>query len=108
MGKPDALFQCADHGKYGGDNKGIVLLTLEVFCIHALRATLVRGPKREIMDDIRECFNTLGLIDQPVAEAARQLYQDWACGTVVCSEWDKLDSLLTFGSRIYVPDSKDL
>ena len=86
MGEPDALSRHADHGKYGVDNQGVVLLTADVFRIHALRATLVRRPEQEIMDDICECFNTPGLVDRPVAEAARQLRRDCTRSTVVRSE----------------------
>ena len=108
MGEPDALSRRADHGKHEKDNQGVVLLDPSFFRIQALRATLVRGPERNILSDIRKCFDTPGMIDRPVAEAARQLRRDRARGAVHRGEWDELDGLLTFGGRIYVPDNKDL
>ena len=108
MGEPDALSRRADHGKGEEDNKGVVLLPPDVFAIHAMQATVLRGPEQEILRDIRECFATPGMVDQPVAAAARQLRRDRARGQVRTTEWDELDGLLTFAGRIYVPNDKDL
>lgn len=108
MGEPDALSRRSDHGRGENDNRETVLLHPDVFRIHALRATLVRGPQEEILADIKECLAEHGTTEEPVAAAARQLRKDRQRGQLRRTEWDETDGLLTFAGKIYVPDFRDL
>jgi hypothetical protein len=45
MGKPDALSRQADHGSDQGDNDNLILLSPELFCIHALSGARLDGDK---------------------------------------------------------------
>ena len=76
MGEPDGLSRRPDHSDGSTDNQGIVLLSPEVFRIHALRATLIRGPQEAILEDIRKSLETQGMTEEPVAAAARKLRED--------------------------------
>ena len=49
MGEPNALSQHADHGSHDTDNQGVVLLNPSVFQIHAMHATLIRGPEETVL-----------------------------------------------------------
>ena len=71
MGEPDALSRRADHGPQGRDNEGMTLLEPSLFQIHALRATLVRGPEVDLLQEIREGLRNGGALEEPVAAAAR-------------------------------------
>jgi hypothetical protein len=53
MGKPDALSCRADHGSGQNDNDNMTLLSPKLFCVHALSAIALVGPKRDILRDIR-------------------------------------------------------
>lgn len=108
MGEPDALSRRADHGLSEADNKGVVLLEPALFQIHALRATVVRGLEEEVLKEIRESLQAGGRMEEPVAAAAKQLQKDRRLGQIRKSEWGQADGLLTFGGRIYVPDTNDL
>ena len=72
MGEPDEMSRRPDHGDGSGDNKGMVLLPPDVFHIHAMRATLVRGPHEAILADIRQSLEQEGMTEEPVAAAARR------------------------------------
>ena len=108
MGEPDALSQCTDHGSHDTDNQGVVLLNPSAFQIHAMCATLIRGPEETVLREIRDCLTAHKVTEEPVAAAACQLRWDRTRGQVRTSEWGEVDGLLTFHSRIYVLDSRDL
>ena len=108
MGEPDALSRRSDHGLSVADNKGITLLEPALFQIHALRATIVRGPEVDLLKEIREGLRDGGAMEEPVAAAARQLQKDKRHGQVRKSEWSEAEGLLMFGGRIYVPEARDL
>ena len=108
MGEPDALSRHADHGSHDTDNQGVVLLNRSAFQIHAMHATLIRGPEETVLREIWECLTAHKVTEEPVAAAARQLCRDRTHGQVQTSEWGEVDGLLTFHGRIYVPDSRDL
>ena len=95
MGEPDTLARQADHGSDGNDNKGLVLLNPSVFQIHVLRASLVHGLERDVLQDIRESLKAEGTMEEVVTAAARKLRQAKANNQVHKTEWDKADSLLT-------------
>ena len=82
MGEPDALSRRADHGPANGDNQGVTLLEPSLFQIHALRATLVRGPEVDILQEIRDGMRGKGVVEEPVAAVARQLRRDRGHGQV--------------------------
>ena len=71
MGEPDALSQHADHGSHDTDNWGVVLLNPSAFQIHAMCATLIRGPEETVLREIRECLTAHKVTEEPVAAAAR-------------------------------------
>jgi hypothetical protein len=52
MGKPDTLSRCADHSLGQSDNDNMMLLTPDLFHIHALSAINIVGPEKEILTDI--------------------------------------------------------
>lgn len=68
----------------------------------------MRGPERDVLQDIRESLEAEGTMEEAVTAAARKLRQAKANNQVHKTEWDETDGLLTFGGRIFVPDSKDL
>lgn len=86
----------------------MVLLPPDVFRIHALRATLVRGPQEAILEDIRQSLEQQGTTEEPVAAAARQLRGERQRGQIRRTEWGDSEGLLTFAGKIYVPDWRDL
>src|SRR6266700_2430793 len=71
MGKPDTLSRRADHGTGAGDNSNIVLLAPTVFAARALEGLEFAGPELDILRDIRKGVGAP--MDEPIAEAARQL-----------------------------------
>jgi len=106
MGKPDTLSRRPDHGKGTSDNKDVVLLRLELLAIQALEGIQSEGPERDILREIRQ-GNQKGDQEEPVAKAARELWQ--ASGKTVHSvEWSEDDGVLQFRGKIYVPQNMDL
>ena len=73
-----------------------------------MRAMLIRGPEKTILQDIREGLATHKATEEPVAAAACQLRRDKTHGQLRTPEWGEVDGLLTFHGRIDVPDSRDL
>ena len=108
MGEPDALSRRTNHGSHDTDNQGVVLLSPSAFQIHAMRAMLIQGPEKTILQDIREGLATHKATEEPVAAAACQLRRDKTHGQLRTPEWGEADGLLTFHRRIYVPDSRNL
>jgi hypothetical protein len=107
MGKPDALSRRADHGSGSNDNSDMILLSPELFRIHALAGLNVVGEERGILKDIRRSLRDEDL-EESVAKAAKNLRNDRTRETVRSSEWAELDGLLTFRGKIYVPKDRDL
>jgi len=106
MGKPDALSRRLDHGKGASDNKDMVLLRLELIAVQALEGLHLEGPERDMLREIRQ-GNQRGEQEEPVAKAARELWQ--ASSKIVCSaEWSEEDGVLRFRGKIYVPQNSDL
>jgi hypothetical protein len=62
MGKPDAFSRWADHRSGQGENDNLMLLTPELFCIHALagvrlegdECNILREVQRSLKDDVQE------------------------------------------------------
>ena len=108
MGEPDALSRRADHRSHDIDNQGVVLLSPSAFQIHAMCATLIRGPEKTILQDIRECLAVRKATEEPITATAHQLRQDKTHGQLRAPEWGEVDGLLTFHGCIYIPDSRDL
>ena len=65
MGEPDALSRRTDHGSHNADNQRVVLLSPSAFQIHTMRATLIRGPEKTILQDIREGLATHKATEEP-------------------------------------------
>jgi len=106
MGKPDTLSQRLDHGKGASDNKDVVLLQPELLAIQALEGVQMEGPEKDILKEIYQ-GNQRGDQEEPVAKAARELWQ--AASKTVCSaEWSEKEELLRSRGKIYVPQNADL
>jgi len=66
----------------------------------------MEGPERDILREMRQ-GNQRGDQEEPVAKAARELWQ--AASKTVCSvEWSEEEGLLQFRGKIYVPQNADL
>ena len=106
MGKLDALSQRPDHGKGASDNEDVVLLRPELIAVQALEGLHLEGPERDMLREIRQ-GNQRGEQEEPVAKAARELWQ--ASSKIVRStEWSEEDGILRFRGKIYVPRNSDL
>jgi len=82
MGKPDTLSQRPDHGNRASDNKDVVLLQPELIAVRALKELHLEEPERDMLREIRQ-KNQRGDQEEPVAKAARELWQ--ASSKIVCS-----------------------
>jgi len=74
MGKPDALSQRPDHSKGASDNEDVVLLQLELIAVQALEGLHLEGLERDMLREIHQ-ENQRGEQEEPVAKAARELWQ---------------------------------
>jgi len=106
MGKPDALSRRPDHGKGASDNKDVVLLRPELIAVWALKGLHLEGPERDMLKEIRQ-RNQRGEQEEPVAKAARELWQA-SSKTVRSAEWSEEDRVLQFRGKIYVSWNSDL
>jgi hypothetical protein len=84
-----------------------MLLTPELFQIHALTGTRLEGEERNILREVRRSLKD-GVQEEAVVKAARELQKDKGRGTVKSAEWSESDGLLMFRSKIYVPNDRDL
>jgi len=106
MGKPDTLSRRPDHGKGTSDNEDMVLLRPELIAVQALEGLHLEGPERDMLREICQ-GNQKGKQEEPIAKAARELWQ--ASSKMVCSaEWSEEDRVLQFRGKIYVPQNSDL
>jgi len=92
MGKPNVLSWRLDHGKRASDNENVVLLRLELLAIRALEGVQMEGPEKNILREIRQ-GNQRGDQEEPVAKAARELWQA-ASKMVRSAEWSEEEGLL--------------
>jgi len=106
MGKPDTLSWRLDHGKGASDNKDMVLLRPELIAVQALEGLHLEGPERDMLREIRQ-GNQRGEQEEPVAKAARELWQT-PSKTVRLAEWSEEDGVLWFRGKIYVLRNSDL
>ena len=95
-----------DHGKGASDNEDVVLLQPELLAIRALEGVQMEGPEKDILREICQ-GNQRGDQEEPVAKAARELWQA-ASKTVHSTEWLEEEGLLQFRGKIYVPQNADL
>jgi hypothetical protein len=107
MGKPDALSRRADHGSGQGDNNNLTLLAPELFRIHVLAGTRLKGKECNILCEVRHSLRDR-VQEEAVAKAARELRKDKGRGTVKSAEWSESDGLLMFHGKSYVPNDRDL
>jgi hypothetical protein len=107
MGKPDVLSRQADHRSGQGDNDNLMLLAPELFRIHALTGTRLKGEEHNILCEVRHSLKDR-VQEEAAAKTARELRKDKGRGTVKSAEWSESDGLLTFCSKIYVPNDRDL
>jgi hypothetical protein len=107
MGKLDALSRWADHGSGQGDNNNLTLLTLELFCIHALAGVRLEGDEHNILQEVQRSLKD-DVQEESVGKAVRELRKDKGRGAVKSAEWSESDGLLMFYGKIYVPKDKDL
>jgi len=106
MEKPDTLSQRPDHGNRASDNKDVVLLRLELIVVQALEGLHPEGPERDMLREIRQ-GNQRGDQEEPVAKAARELWQA-SSKTVHSAEWSEDNRVLQFRGKIYVFWNLDL
>jgi len=66
----------------------------------------MEGLEKGILREIRQ-GNQRGDQEEPVAKAARELWQAMS-KTVHSAEWSKEEGLLQFRGKIYVPQNADL
>jgi len=71
MGKPNALSRRSHHGTGADDNSDVVLLTPQLFAVHALEGLQFTGPEQDILRDIQQ--GTKQPKEEPVARAAQEL-----------------------------------
>jgi hypothetical protein len=107
MGKPDSLSRRANHRSGQGDNNNLTLLAPELFRIHVLAGTRLKGEEHNILCEVR-CSLKNVVQEEAVAKVARELQKDKGRGTVTSAEWLESDGLLMFRSKIYVPNDRDL
>jgi hypothetical protein len=81
MGKPDALSRRADHGSRQEDNNHLMLLSPELFWIHALAGIRLEGDKHNILWKV-QCSLKDDVLEESVAKAAREFWKDMGRGTV--------------------------
>jgi hypothetical protein len=72
MGKLDALSGRADHRSGQGDNDNLTLLAPELFHIHVLTGTRLKGKERNILREV-QCSLKDGVQVEVVVKAAREL-----------------------------------
>ena len=78
----------------------MVLLQLELFAIQALEGVQLKGPEQDILREIHQ-ENQKGDQEEPVAKAARELWQ--ASSKTVCfMEWSENEGVLWFRGKIYI------
>jgi len=106
MGKPDALLRRLDHSNGASDNEDIVLLWPELLAIWALEGVQLEGLEKDILREIRQ-GNQKGDQEEPVAKAARELWQA-SSKTVHSAEWSEDEGLLWFRGKIYISRNLDL
>jgi hypothetical protein len=104
MGKPDALSRRADHESGQGDNNNLTLLAPELFRIHVLAGTRLKGEVRNILREVQRSLKD-GVQEKAVAKEARGLRKDKGRGTVKSAEWSES---VMFHGKIYVPNDRDL
>jgi hypothetical protein len=107
MGKPDALSRRADHRSRQRDNDNLMLLTPELFRIHALAGIRLDGNERNILQEVQH-YPKDDVQEESVAKAARELRKDKGRVTVKSAEWSESDGLLMFHGKIYVPKDREL
>jgi len=106
IGKPNALSQRPDHSKEASNNEDVVLLRPELLAIQALEEVQMEGLEKDILKEIHQ-GNQRGDQEEPVAKAARELWQA-ASKTVRSAKWLEEEGLLWFRGKIYVPQNTDL
>ena len=99
-GKPDALSRRVDHQPNAPDNVGQILLTPKFFNIKATESTIVETEDSDFMERIKGCKDQ----DEAVVKAFKELNN--SSGTLHGSEWKKVDDVITYNGRVYIP--KDL
>src|SRR5262245_56141658 len=107
MGQPNVLSRRADHGSGHDDNKDLVLLSPDLFRVHALSGMNIIGEERDILQEIRQSLRD-DEQEEVVAKAVKNLRQDCTRRTVRSAEWSQLDGLLMFQGKIYIPKDQDL
>jgi hypothetical protein len=107
MGKPNALSRQANHRSGQGDNDNLMLLAPELFRIHALAGTRLKGEECNILREVQRSLRD-GVQEEAVAKVARELQKDKGRGTVKSAEWSESNGLLMFRGKIYVPNDRDL
>jgi hypothetical protein len=83
MGKSDALSCRANHGSSTNDYEDIVLLTLDLFAIRALKGLQLVREEKEILKEMEN-----GETEEAVARAAKEL-QKISAYFVQSSEWSQ-------------------
>ena len=106
MGKSNALSWHSDQGSGSRDNADITLLRPSLFAIRALEGVTAIRVEVGLLWDIQREFQH-GEKEESVVKAVEEL-QKGHSKSVRAAEWSKLDSLLHFQGKIYVPGSPEL
>jgi hypothetical protein len=107
MGKPDTLLCSTDHRSGQGDNNNLTLLSLALFCIHALSGIQLEDNECNIPREVIQSLQ-YDKLEEPVAMAAHKLHKDKGRDTVKSPEWSESDRLLMFRGKIYIPKDREL
>jgi len=106
MGKPDTLLRRPDYGNGASNNKDMVFLRPELIVVQALEGLHLEGPERDMLREICQ-GNQKGNQEEPVAKAARKLWQV-SSKIVHSAEWSEDNGVLQFRGKIYIPWNLDL
>jgi hypothetical protein len=85
----------------------MMLLTPELFRIHALAGIRLEGNKHNILQEV-QCSLKDNMQEESAVNVARELWKDKGRGMVKSTEWSESDRLLMFHGKIYVPKDREL
>ena len=106
MGKMNALSRRPDHASGARDNDNLTLLPPELFAVRTLEGLTVVGEERDLLQDLQKTFQ-VGDKEESIVKVVEEL-QKGNSKSIWSAEWSKLDSLLHFHGKVYVPPDPEL
>ena len=106
MGKTDMLPQRSDHTAGAEDNDNLTPLSLELFGVRALEGLTAIGEEQDLLWDLWKAFWD-GNKEESIVKVVEEL-QKGNTKSVQSTEWSKLDSLLHFWGKVYVPPDPEI